>query len=294
MQATAPAPSADSDIRVYVNAPPSVGADALRDITARLRTTGYAVNDPAGVGFVISQSHVRYYHAQDAVAAERLAGQIDGPARDFTGFRPQPAVGTLEVWIAGTVPASAAPPPQVAAAAPAPAPVVTQPAPREIVIAPSAAPRRGFFATISSWTTPRDVPRGNSSGRAGSGTAQQSQPAAPAASPPPPVQGSQPATNTPNDSSGTGGNGAGVPAGGGGNGGNPENGPDNSPANTSDSGGGNASPGGGDAGPGNGPGNSGGNASDRARGGGSNGRGNDDRGSGDGGDGNGDGAGNGD
>lgn len=269
-----PTQTPDSDIRVHVHAPPSVGADALRDIAARLRTSGYAVNDPAGVGFVITQSHVRYYHPQDAAAAERIAGQIEGPARDFTGFRPQPAVGTLEVWLAGTVPASAAPPPQVVAAAPAPAPAVTQPAPREIVIAPSAEPRRGFLATISGWTTPRDVPRGNSSSRPQRGTAQQTSPAASAPSPDQRPQVSEPNNPTGNvggnaaessaAGSGGGSNGSGTS---GGTGSTPDRGPDTASNNGSS---GNASPGGSDAGPGN----SRGNASERASQRGGNGRGN--------------------
>jgi hypothetical protein len=73
---------------------------------------------------------VRYYHPEDAAAADLVAGAVGGVARDFTDFRPQPAEGTVEVWLQGA-PAAAPEPvraPVAVRATPAPAPAAA-PAP---------------------------------------------------------------------------------------------------------------------------------------------------------------------
>ena len=60
------------------------------------------------VRFKVSETHVRYYHPEDAAAAEALAGILGTEARDHTAFRPRPPDGTVEVFLAGERSASAA------------------------------------------------------------------------------------------------------------------------------------------------------------------------------------------
>jgi hypothetical protein len=44
---------------------------------------------------------VRYFHADDAGAAARLAGRLGRgwAIQDFRGYEPSPSPGTLEVWV---------------------------------------------------------------------------------------------------------------------------------------------------------------------------------------------------
>jgi hypothetical protein len=54
------------------------------------------------VGYKISSSQVRFFHRRDGVAAAALAERIGARSRDFTNYRPSPAVGTLEVFLSGS------------------------------------------------------------------------------------------------------------------------------------------------------------------------------------------------
>jgi len=50
---------------------------------------------------VPSQRVVRYYHADDAAAAARLAGRLGRgwAIQDFRAHEPAPPPGTLEIWL---------------------------------------------------------------------------------------------------------------------------------------------------------------------------------------------------
>ncbi len=109
-------PFADRDLRLIVHAPTGIpGAD----VDAALTLLAGAVappEGPIGVTYAISTSNVRYYHAADADAAAAAAASLStrlGPveARDFTGYQPRPAAGTIEVWLSGApvTPARTAP-----------------------------------------------------------------------------------------------------------------------------------------------------------------------------------------
>ncbi len=86
---------------VRVQAPPSLSEESLKAFSLVLEETGYPVRSPKRVGFRVSKSHIRFYHAQDAEAAQKLADAIEGPARDFTDYSPRPPVGYIEVWLKG-------------------------------------------------------------------------------------------------------------------------------------------------------------------------------------------------
>ncbi|MFZ1727574.1 MAG: hypothetical protein WBO29_00360 [Albidovulum sp.] len=87
---------------VLLNAPGSMKDAEVTTLVASLTDTGFAVGEPVRVSFRISSNQVRYFHPKDAEAAQILAEEIGGLARDFTAFRPSPPVGNIEVWLAGT------------------------------------------------------------------------------------------------------------------------------------------------------------------------------------------------
>jgi hypothetical protein len=89
---------------VFLHAPTSLAEAEVEGVFAALTGAGFAVEDPRRVGISISRSNVRYFHDVDAVAATRLADEIDAIARDFTSYRPSPPDGTIEVWLAGRSP----------------------------------------------------------------------------------------------------------------------------------------------------------------------------------------------
>jgi hypothetical protein len=67
--------------------------------------------DAALAGFDLGKAHrqpmrirdanVRYFHEEDRAMAALLAEATGAELRDFTWFRPQPAIGTLELWAEG-------------------------------------------------------------------------------------------------------------------------------------------------------------------------------------------------
>ena len=111
--AGAPAPAVGT-ARVFVHFPPTAAAEADAALaTLRAAGVGEATLVPGRVP--VGTSNVRYFHEADREAAldvARLLAPSAGAvpeARDFTGFRPRPDSGLVEVWFAGEAPAAAAP-----------------------------------------------------------------------------------------------------------------------------------------------------------------------------------------
>lgn len=102
-------PMAQFPHRVVLHVPVSVTDDRLGDVTARLGAAGFTGDDPRRTGLSISESNVRYFHAEDADAAAVLADAIGAQARDFTNFSPAPPKGLIEIWLAGRGGQGAAP-----------------------------------------------------------------------------------------------------------------------------------------------------------------------------------------
>jgi hypothetical protein len=89
-------------ISIRVFSPQGQEAGIVGSIGAQVKAAGFEVagNDP--VPFEVRERHVRFYHAADSGAAARLATALGIEARDFTDFRPAPAAGHVEVWLAGS------------------------------------------------------------------------------------------------------------------------------------------------------------------------------------------------
>lgn len=117
------APAADAapvGARVMVHFPADAAGDAEAVVNA-LQVAGAGSSSALPVSFGISSTNIRFYHAEDAGAAERVADLLRAAGqqpeiRDFTDFRPQPDAGLVEIWLAGG--ASAAPARQSARATP--------------------------------------------------------------------------------------------------------------------------------------------------------------------------------
>jgi hypothetical protein len=81
---------------------PDGEAEARLDgVVAALASAGVETKRMGRVGFRVTSTQARYFHASDAAAAARMAGLVDGAAQDFTDFRPIPPEGTIEIWLEG-------------------------------------------------------------------------------------------------------------------------------------------------------------------------------------------------
>lgn len=77
------------------------GAEAAAALLGPLREGGFEVPEVRPTPSVPSQRVVRYFYADDAAVAARLAGRLGRgwAIQDFRGFEPAPSPGTLEVWV---------------------------------------------------------------------------------------------------------------------------------------------------------------------------------------------------
>jgi len=121
--------------RIMLHAPTGVPAATTDAAAAAIsRVSGQPAAAPIPVRFAISRSNVRYYHPEDAAAAEAAAAALSaavGPveARDFTSYSPKPSPGTVEVWLSGEPGRSGVARPAPAATTPAPTPTGAAPDP---------------------------------------------------------------------------------------------------------------------------------------------------------------------
>lgn len=108
-------------VQISLFAPGSLAGGEVEAMVARLSGAGFDLSDPSRVGFSISQSNIRYYHAQDAEVAAAVAEASGALLRDFTGSGSSAPPGTIELWLAGdgggAAVAASQPPARKAAAA---------------------------------------------------------------------------------------------------------------------------------------------------------------------------------
>jgi hypothetical protein len=86
---------------VVLLVPAFVPQTEAEDAIATAATLGIPVDQTRRASVSISQTNIRYFHAEDAEAATILASGLGGIARDFTNFRPPPNPGVIEIWIEG-------------------------------------------------------------------------------------------------------------------------------------------------------------------------------------------------
>ncbi|MGR3661644.1 MAG: hypothetical protein ACU0CA_10740 [Paracoccaceae bacterium] len=86
---------------IHLRASITLPKKKLGAFATALQETGFIIEDPKQVNFTIRKNNVRYFHESDAAAARILADAVNAKARDFTGYRPSPPVGSIEVWLAG-------------------------------------------------------------------------------------------------------------------------------------------------------------------------------------------------
>lgn len=88
-------------IVVHHRAGSPAAAETAAAITDQLREAGFEAGEVKGVAAVPAQRVVRYFHADDAPTAARLAGRLGRgwAIQDFRSFEPSPPPGLLEVWL---------------------------------------------------------------------------------------------------------------------------------------------------------------------------------------------------
>ena len=76
-------------------------SEAAGVMAAQVRDAGFDLSDTRAVTATPSQRVVRYFHADDAPAAARLAGRLGRgwALQDFRSYEPLPPPGLLEVWL---------------------------------------------------------------------------------------------------------------------------------------------------------------------------------------------------
>ena len=94
---TAPAGLAD---RIVLRAPSQLAPERLAAVLDDLDLISDAVEVTATT-FAPEGAEVAYFFAEDAAAARRVGRTIGAAVRDFTGFAPRPARGTIEVYLSG-------------------------------------------------------------------------------------------------------------------------------------------------------------------------------------------------
>jgi hypothetical protein len=96
-----PAPTAGPRVFVHYRGGSPAGAEAANAAAALLRDQGFEIGDLRAVQSAPAQRVVRYFHAEDAATAARLAGRLGRgwAIQDFRGFEPSPAPQTLEIWL---------------------------------------------------------------------------------------------------------------------------------------------------------------------------------------------------
>jgi hypothetical protein len=79
----------------------SVAAEAAMMAAAQLREAGIEVVELRTVTAAPAQRVVRYFHAEDAATAARLAGRLGRgwAIQDFRSYEPGTAPQTLEIWL---------------------------------------------------------------------------------------------------------------------------------------------------------------------------------------------------
>ena len=107
-EATSPAHTDLAHLSIKLLSAAAPDDPALDALGERLTQAGFPAPDMGQVSYRVRETHVRFYHGEDAAAARDLAQLIGAEARDFTGADTPPPAGLIELWVA---PSGAAVPP---------------------------------------------------------------------------------------------------------------------------------------------------------------------------------------
>jgi len=99
--AAAQLPSGHQRVVLHHRAGSYAASEAAGAMAAQVREAGFDLSETRAVTATPSQRVVRYFHAEDAPAAARLAGRLGRgwALQDFRSYEPLPATGLLEVWL---------------------------------------------------------------------------------------------------------------------------------------------------------------------------------------------------
>jgi hypothetical protein len=94
-------PSGQQRVVLHHRAGSYAASEAAGAMAAQVREAGFDLNETRAVTATPSQRVVRYFHAEDAPAAARLAGRLGRgwALQDFRSYEPLPSPGLLEVWL---------------------------------------------------------------------------------------------------------------------------------------------------------------------------------------------------
>ena len=94
-------PSGQQRVVLHHRAGSYAASEAAGAMATQVREAGFDLNETRAVTATPSQRVVRYFHAEDAPAAARLAGRLGRgwALQDFRSYEPLPSPGLLEVWL---------------------------------------------------------------------------------------------------------------------------------------------------------------------------------------------------
>jgi hypothetical protein len=98
---SAAVPGGQQRVVMHHRAGSYAASEAAGAMASQVREAGFDLSETRAVTATPSQRVVRYFHAEDAVAAARLAGRLGRgwALQDFRSYEPLPTPGLLEVWL---------------------------------------------------------------------------------------------------------------------------------------------------------------------------------------------------
>jgi hypothetical protein len=88
-------------VTVRILAPQGTSDAEVTRLSGQVTQAGFTPDAARPTAFKVSQTHIRFYHAEDAEAAAVIAASLDAVARDFTGADAPPPPGMIELWVSG-------------------------------------------------------------------------------------------------------------------------------------------------------------------------------------------------
>ena len=87
-------------LQVALHLSPDLSQAGIDGAAATITTAGVELTSTRIASFSVLQSEVRFFHQRDAQSATKIAEDMRIRVRDYSTYRPVPAAGTLEIWVA--------------------------------------------------------------------------------------------------------------------------------------------------------------------------------------------------